>query len=456
MLVRTLERTVFYGVLLVVCLSAVPYGTVESWSIAIFECSIFLLGLLWVTQASMTGVWVNGTLRFFYPLMALICLAILQSVSWSQTDVSGIKVTTPISADAFESWAFAIRLGALTLAGILVMRFTSSTFRLNFLVHTIVFVAVLSSLFGIVREAMQHEHGFILPDLRYGGGYAQFINKNHLSFLIEAAVGLLLGITLLRRDQRERLPLYVSAIILLWVGLVMSRSRGGLLALTVETIFAAALFIYFKKHRRRKMEQSSGLTRSVLLFAGTTVLLIVMIAFGVVWLGGDQLTTGVETASQELSQKDDSHQGSSRVEIWRTTWRMARAHPFAGVGLGGYWAAVPIYHDASGVQTPQQAHSEYLELLASAGVIGVAIFVWFVFELSRRVRSALSTLHGFQRAAALGALIGIVGIGVHSLVDFGLHITVNGAVFMMLLAILALEPLDQRPATQAHRNAAFN
>ncbi len=447
---------IFYGLLIVICLSAVPYGTVESWSIAVFECSIFLLALLWVAHATISGSWVAGSFRIFYPLVALVGLAILQSLSWSQTEVSGIKVFNSMSADAFESWSFALRLAALTLAGMLAVRFTSSAFRLSFLIHTIVFVAVVSALFGIGRETMQHDQGFVLPALRWGGGYAQFINKNHFSFLVEPAMGLLLGITLLRRDRRERLLLYLSVMILLWMALVMSRSRGGLLALTVETIFAAALFIYFRKQRRRDIERTKAWTPSVLLFAGTSMVLVLVIAFGVVWLGGDQLSTGVETATQELTTGNQSHEGANRVDIWRATWRMARAHPFAGVGLGGYWAAVPSYHDASGVQTPQQAHNDYLELLASAGVIGGAIFIWFLVELARRTRFAINAFRGFQRAATLGTLLGIIGVGVHSLVDFGLHITVNAAVFMMLLAILSIDKIDQRPEPQAHRNPAFN
>jgi hypothetical protein len=57
---------------------------------------------------------------------------------------------------------------------------------------------------------------------------------------------------------------------------------------------------------------------------------------------------------------------------------------------------------------------------------------------------------------AVGAIIGIVGVGVHSLVDFGLHITCNALVFVMLLALLSVNRIDQRLGTQAHRSAAFN
>ena len=57
---------------------------------------------------------------------------------------------------------------------------------------------------------------------------------------------------------------------------------------------------------------------------------------------------------------------------------MFAAHPFLGVGLGGYWIGITAYHDASGLMTPQEAHNDYLELLSSGGLIGFAIGVWFV------------------------------------------------------------------------------
>jgi len=135
---------------------------------------------------------------------------------------------------------------------------------------------------------------------------------------------------------------------------------------------------------------------------------------------------------------------------------MAKAHPIFGAGLGGYWAEIPAYHDASGVLSPQQAHNDYLELLASGGLIGIGLFVWFLFALVQSARSALVTFTGIQRVFAVGVIIGVVGVGVHSLIDFGLHITGNALVFVMLLALLNVNKIDQRPLAQAHRSAAFN
>src|SRR5262249_11538567 len=111
--------------------------------------------------------------------------------------------------------------------------------------------------------------------------------------------------------------------------------------------------------------------------------------------------------------------------------------------LGGYWAAVPTYHGASGLQTPQQAHNDYLELLAGGGLIGAAILIWFCVVLVKQARQSLQVARGFQRTAVLGALIGLAGVAIHSTVDFGLHVTINALIAVALLSILSQEQISK-------------
>jgi len=443
---RLLDATIFYGLIAVLVFTPLPYGSVEPWSHALFACAVFALGLFWCIHATLNRSWVVPDLRLFLPLIALAALAALQSFSWSQSEIAGVRVVQALSADPFESWIFAMRLLALTLAGVIAVRFTHGSLRLVILVSAIIFIAIASAAFGIVRLTMQHADGFVLSSLRMGGGFAQFINRNHFAFIIEPAMGLLVALTLLRAGSGSRKLFYVSAIILLWAALVMSRSRGGVIAVTAEMILAASIFLYARKSRVTTEKNWTRRARSVATTAIAVAAILLIIATTMIWLGGDQLSTGVETATTEITtDASDTHEGARRRDIWRATMRLARAHPIAGAGLGGYWAEIPVYHDASGVLTPQQAHSDYLELLASGGLIGAAIFVWFVFALVQQCRQALQTFTGFQRIVALGSIIGISGIAVHSLIEFGLHITANALAFVILLAVLSLKNLNQLP-----------
>jgi O-antigen ligase len=437
------EAFVFYSLVVLIGLVAIPYGTVEPRWEAVFEVAVFILGLLWIIHGLFNGSWIQGSVRVFYPMMALVGLALVQSLPLWQMDWAGSKVWYAVSADPFESRRFAIKTGALVLAGVMLMRYTANRRRLSVLVHAIIALALATALFGIARQAMQHAPGFGLPLLRPGMGYAQFINKNHFAYLMEMAIGLVAGVAIMRSEKRERLLIYLAAFLVMWVALVLSNSRGGLLAMLAQVVCAPAIFL---GSRTRAADEGKSWSRSVAVRAAMIVVLLVVVAGGVVWLGGDQLATGAETASIEIAGADRSelHEGARRRDIWRSSWLMFKAHPIAGAGFGGYWAEVPLFHQASGRLTPQQAHNDYLEVLASGGIVGVGLLVWFAIVVVRQARKALSASDGFQRAVASGAIIGLVGVAVHSMVDFGLHITANALVFVALVAILGLKAMTPR------------
>jgi O-antigen ligase len=240
---------------------------------------------------------------------------------------------------------------------------------------------------------------------------------------MEMAFGLGLGIVLGGGVKRDRLMIYVAVLLPIWTALVLANSRGGVLAMIAQIVVAVLLLTSVQK-----------ITQSIALRAVLLVVLVIGIVLGTIWVGGDRLATNFENASSELAS-DTLRHGVSRNEIWRATLKMFAAHPILGVGLGGYWIGITAYHDASGLMTPQEAHNDYLELLSSGGVIGLALGVWFVVAVARKARQNLIDNVGYMRAVRFGAILGIAGVAAHSLVDFGLHIITNAVVCMTLIMI---------------------
>jgi hypothetical protein len=68
-------------------------------------------------------------------------------------------------------------------------------------------------------------------------------------------------------------------------------------------------------------------------------------------------------------------------------------------------------------------------------VIGFALGVWFVVAVIRKARKNLLADVSYMRAVRLGAILGMVGVAAHSLVDFGLHILVNAVVLLILITL---------------------
>ena len=460
---RQLDRAIFALLLALIMLAAVPYGAVDPWWEGVFEGAVFALGALWMVEGWLSGSWLVREQRIIVPLVVLVAFAIVQAWPVFGTEtIAGVGARMALSADPFETRRFAFKLAALTLAGALLLRYTSSRRRLRALVWTIIAVGVASALFGIVRQTQPTVAGYLLARLSSNStGYGQFINRNHFAFLMEMALGLALGLLVIERRRRERVLMYAAATLPIWTALVLSNSRGGLLGMFAQLILLALLYLAASPHRARARRSETDVAMSetgdetadderlparVRRLANTTVVrvglvccLLGAVVGGVVWVGGEPLASRLEAIPGEARTDSSSVRwGDRRVEIWAATWQLIQKHPLTGAGFGAYHAAVTEFHDASGEMALQQAHNDYLELAASGGIVGVALVAWFFIGVAREARGRLRAPDSFRRAACAGALAGMVAVAVHSLVDFGLHITVNALVFVALVVVIVL------------------
>jgi O-antigen ligase len=322
----------------------------------------------------------------------------------------------------------------------------------------VLLTAVATAIFGIVRETTHHDTpGFVLPQLKPDVGYGQFINRNHFAYLMEMALGLALGLTLGRGEKRARL-IYIAAALPVWVALILANSRGGILSMLSQLLFL--LLMYGFAGQTQGADEGEGvfwpfvrqvtgkLPVRVLLIAGLLGAMVV----GVAWIGGDPLAKRLETLQSEVGNESvGMAEGTRRILIWQASWKIFKDHPVAGIGFGSYWVAITKYYDVPGQKRPYEAHNDYLELLVSGGIIGVALGLWFLIALLRRVRKTLSTKDALRRAACVGALTGLFGVAVHSLVDFGLQITVNALVCVALVVIATLDERVEDAPTRLAR-----
>jgi O-antigen ligase len=436
---RFLDGLIYFFLLATVVLTAIPYGTVQPWWISVFECLVFVTAILGVIEAIISRRW-SLDLSLVAPLLALILFVAIQSLPLF-SGPGPMNPRTSISADPYSTRLFAIQLFALTLVVLLLRRYVSNKARLRKLIYVIIGVGVASALFGIVRQNLQNAPGFLLPALPLGGrSFGQFINRNHFALLLEMSLGLTLGLIVGEAGRHRRVLVLLPLCAVLWVSLIYSNSRGGIIASLCQVLFLGVLLDpvrHLTKERadtnwRRLQNLAGGVVVRAFLFA----CLIALFAYGVGWIGGEPVVSNFQLAATDFSQQEmQNNANTSRKEIWSATWRMFKAHPVAGLGFGGYWIGITRYHHASGEITPQQAHNEYLELMASGGLIGCALVAWFLVVFARRARLGLRSRDPYYRAACLGALTAIFGVAIHSFVDFGIHITINALLLFTLIVI---------------------
>jgi O-antigen ligase len=146
--------------------------------------------------------------------------------------------------------------------------------------------------------------------------------------------------------------------------------------------------------------------------------------------------------------------GGVRLNIDRDCLRMLIKRPFLGWGLGTFPIVYPEFRSFYTNFFVNQAHNDYLQLLVETGLAGFSIAVWFLVLVFRQAAAKLKDKDWTENATGaltVAALLGCVGILVHSFLDFNLQIPANAALFYVLCALAAAAPLQESQRRRVHR-----
>ncbi|HKC66056.1 MAG TPA: hypothetical protein VKB86_20600, partial [Pyrinomonadaceae bacterium] len=101
---RALGLAIFYSLLALIILVAIPYGTVEPWWEALFECTVFVLAAVWIVEGMLSRKWLVREHRIFLPILLLILYAFIQTLPILPENSTGtnLKLWGAISADPYE------------------------------------------------------------------------------------------------------------------------------------------------------------------------------------------------------------------------------------------------------------------------------------------------------------------------------------------------------------------
>lgn len=255
-----------------------------------------------------------------------------------------------------------------------------------------------------------------------------FANRNHYAALMVVALMMALTyarapIVPLRRSIDNHLwigaCLLVGSILLL--GIVLSRSRAGFL---FAGFGVAAMLLLASLQRREQPKYWSWLIGfSVLASLVAFQFGFLAIADRLATLGGSDLRWNVAPSSLSLA----AHFG------------------FLGSGIGTYPAAYAAFEPLEKVTSlyVNHAHNDYLELLVDAGVVFVALLLWFARFLWRLGASIRWRDLQSEQVFRAGAFLALCLLLAHSFFDYPLRTTALSVVFAWLLVVLvapATEP----------------
>ncbi|HMG36209.1 MAG TPA: O-antigen ligase family protein [Blastocatellia bacterium] len=416
-----LKTSLLAGFFALVVFTALALGTVEAWSVAIFELGTLALLLRWGVSA-----WRQGTIevrlpRTVLPLAGFLVLGLIQSVAVGS---GGHRMS--LSRDVEATRAAVVVIFFLIAMFVVASNLFPTGERLRALAVFLIAYGFILAVFAIVQHLTWDGKLFWIRPVKSASGFGgPFVNRNHFAGYMEMLVPVSLAMALSRSLKSEQRLLCGFAAIMMSISIAASLSRGGMVSLAASLVFMAVSSIWLARARGRRSSRIASVGQ-VGLFVS---LVLACVLAGVYWVGAD---SGI---AERIAGKDGAL-ATSRHVIWSDTAKMVLANPITGVGLGAFETSFPLYSRSDGSQTVEYAHNDYLQALADGGVVAGALALWFVIVAGRAFVKAIKSHDERDRVLALGFGTGIFALLVHSLFDFNLQIPSNALMFLLLVAAL--------------------
>jgi O-antigen ligase len=454
---RIYQKIIEFGLLGMIVFSPLPAASVYEWSILVIQLMVLMMMAAYVLmrEKPQNNKLISRTLKWpgylFAGLFVLIVfqiiplprfiIALLSPNTHSfqalfSPDFSGARF---MSFSLIPSHTFRQGLEVLTyfLLGFLIIKTVTTRKQIKRIVYVLVIMGFFEAFYGMYEMYNENPRLLFLKKVHYVDVVTgTFVNRNHLSGYLEMIIPLALGLIIARiglfsltglkwRDKILRLSekglsvnlLLSAAIVVMAVAVIFSESRSGVFLLIFTFIlFFELTVLYFGRVKERQ--------KWIKNFLKVSFVIITIVA----------LNVGIGSVIERFALDDLLHEG--RPVVWGKVVEIIGDYPLLGTGLGTFASIYPAYDESGRSVRYSHAHNDYLEFLSELGVVGLVLlfgglaFIVVSSFLIWRVRR-----HPEVKGLALGGIVAIVAILIHSITDFNLHIPANMVLFTVIVAL---------------------
>ncbi|MBL4630161.1 MAG: O-antigen ligase family protein [Paraglaciecola sp.] len=218
----------------------------------------------------------------------------------------------------------------------------------------------------------------------------------------------------------------ILLLIVMLVSFVGTNSRGGSLILAIATI--TTLLHYFVRTKKRHWSKNKTLIVLALVVVLTSLF----------------FTSKSYQRFETLGLKDNG-----RILLHTTALSIFKDYPLVGTGPGTYSAIQHSYKDIGLGNTAmsKHAHNDYLELLATQGMIGAILIS---LPLLLILGSIFAYLPVKRVGCQLGCQVAIICLLAHSAIDFNFGTLTLSVYFFVIIAVLLRMAEDEKTSSQRH------
>jgi O-antigen ligase len=407
------DRVLLAGVCLALGFAVVAMGAVQPWTVFFLRSAAAVLFLLWAIAQVLQGSLRLTRSAIYAPALAFAGLVLLQMLS----GVTAYRHDTLVELLNYVSYG---------LLAFVVLQCLQGSQATNSIAMGFTAFGLASAVFALLQYFAPNGKLFWLVQVPVDAPiFGSYVNHNHYAGLMEMLIAFPLVFALQSQVSLAKRLFFAFAATVMAVSVVESGSRGGMIAIGCQIVLLAFI------GRFTRMKRGAALALLLMLAAMAVLLAIVA-------------DSGVLARVSSLREPGRSDVTGWRMELNRDSLAMLRARPILGWGLGAYPTVYPQFRSFYDDAPINEAHDDYLQLLAETGVVGGVITVWFLVVLFRDGwRNLRAASNSWDKGVTLAAIISVSGILIHSASDFNLHIPGNAAIFFVICAFV-VAPLSRR------------
>jgi O-antigen ligase len=474
----------FWALMALIVYTPLPLASNRPWALALLGVltGCMLLWSLWRPGGhAADSVWRSAKVPLLLLGLWMLLLAVqLVSLPDSWMDVMGRRAVFDqqgrgsISIDSYSTRLYLAKACILSAAFWLVVTLVNSRRRIEWLVAVIVFSGLLQALLGVVMMASGVNFQLFFVTMESARAHGTFVSPNQYAGYLELTLAVGIGLMIAKLDGRtsvnwrQRLHGWLAvllsgkailrlALIIMVVGLVASRSRGGNSAFFASLLIVGVFAVMFSKHA----------ARTTVVFIASLIVLDVVVIGGMV--GVEKVVqriqnTNLETQSKdarlrEAQAKDIRLSGNAqplptyhteqsveeRGEAVMPSLQIIRNFPWLGTGGGTFHLAFPHYQPESVRGYFDHPHNDYVEFASEAGLAGFLLLALMVMHSVFQSLKLLVRSHDqLTIGMTFASLMGIVSLLIHGAVDFNFQNPANAMLILILLSLPYLQTMLKR------------
>jgi O-antigen ligase len=401
--------------------ATIAYGAVHQPILALIYIVTGAVCALWAVDSVLKRRFEASSDPIQFILLAAAVYGVVQIIpfGWAVGAAGVAAVPGTISLDPFATQLNALHFFVLFLFLAAALSVIDSAARIRRVVAVIAVFGFIYAFYSILQAVLSPGRIYGIYEPRFAVPFGSFVNRHNFAAFMELTICLPLGLLFAGAADKDKRLLYLTAVALMGVAILMSGSRGGFVALVSQVIVLVTL------------TTGSSTRRGALVKVSAAAVLMIAIVAGSYFVGGESSLTRL--ADSAVSSDVTTERG----HIWRITTKVIADNLPFGAGLGAFGVAYTRHDTLSGLERVEQAHNDYLQVLADAGIPGALMGAAFLFFLFRSGLDGARVRNKYRKGVAIGALAGCFGVLVHSLFDFVLHTTAISLMFLTHVALMA-------------------